>query len=185
MTLIVLGESILSSTGAIQSAMAEGGTLSALLPVIVGGLLCVYSMWWVYFDRPAHTSLTSVRRAIMWGYGHYFVFASAAAVGAGIAVGVDQATHPAEMSSVAAGFAVAVPVAVFIASLWLLHEGPEHRQSRTAGAFAVALILLSPLTGQGVLLTGAVFAFLVAIKLVLRRPGEEQAPSVASAASSH
>ena len=32
--------------------------LSALVPLIVGGLLIVFSMWWVYFDRPAHDLLT-------------------------------------------------------------------------------------------------------------------------------
>ena len=44
-------------------------------------------MWWVYFDRPVHDLLTSVRKAFVWGYGHYFIFASAAAVGAGLAGG--------------------------------------------------------------------------------------------------
>ena len=118
---------------AIQTALAAGGTLLALLPLIVGGLLTVYSMWWMYFDRPVHDLLTNLRKAMLWGYGHYFVFASAAAVGAGLAVAVDQASHHAEISSVAAGFAVAVPVTVFIASLWLLHDRPEHRESRPAG----------------------------------------------------
>ena len=119
LTLIVLGESILAASVAIQSALASGGTVPALVPVIVGGLLIVYSMWWVYFDRPVHDLLTSFRKAMMWGYGHYLVFASAAAVGAGLGVAVDQAARHAEISSVAAGFAVvAVPVTVFIASLW-------------------------------------------------------------------
>ena len=74
----------------IQAALASGEALSALVPLIVGGLLIVYSMWWVYFDRPVHDLLTSLRKAIVWGYGHYFVFAAAAAVGAGLAVSVDQ-----------------------------------------------------------------------------------------------
>ena len=90
LTLIVLGESILAATVAVQAALASGEALSALVPLIVGGLLIVYSMWWVYFDRPVHDLLTSLRKAIVWGYGHYLVFAAAAAVGAGLAVSVDQ-----------------------------------------------------------------------------------------------
>ena len=90
LTLIVLGESILAATIAVQAALSSGEALSSLVPLIVGGLLIVYSMWWMYFDRPVHDLLTSLRKAIIWGYGHYFVFASAAAVGAGLAVSVDS-----------------------------------------------------------------------------------------------
>ena len=104
LTLIVLGESILAASVAIQSSLASGGTVPTLVPVVVGGLLTVYSMWWVYFDRPVHNLLTNFGKAMMWGYGHYFVFASAAAVGAGLGVAVDQAAHHSEVSSVAAGF---------------------------------------------------------------------------------
>ena len=85
-------------------------------------------MWWVYFDRPVHDLLTSLRKAIVWGYGHYLVFAAAAAVGAGLAVNVDQATHHAKVSAVGAGAAVAIPVAVYLLCLWVLHDRPEYRR---------------------------------------------------------
>jgi low temperature requirement protein LtrA len=185
LTLIVLGESILAASVAIQQAIAAGGAVPALVPVIVGGLLTVYSMWWLYFDRPVHDLLTSFGKAMLWGYGHYFVFASAAAVGAGFAAAVDEAAHHAEISAVTAAAAVAIPVAVFIASLWLLHDRPEHRQSRPVGAIAGVLILLSPLTGQGVLLTGVILASFVAAKLVLRRHAEREDSVADVAASSH
>ena len=120
LTLIVLGESILAATVAVQSALASGDKLAALAPVIVGGLLIVYAMWWMYFDRPVHDLLTSLNKAIVWGYGHYFVFGSAAAVGAGLAVAVDHATHKAKVGAIGAGAAVAIPVAVYLVSLWVL-----------------------------------------------------------------
>jgi low temperature requirement protein LtrA len=168
LTLIVLGESILAATIAIQSALASGEALSALAPIIVGGLLIVYSMWWVYFDRPVHDLLTSLRKAIVWGYGHYFVYAAAAATGAGLAVTVDQASHHAKVSARAAGAAVAVPVVVYLVCLWVLHDRPEHRQTRLHGPIAAALILLTPFTGYTVPLTGAILAAVVAIKIVVR-----------------
>ena len=103
LTLIVLGESILAATVAIQSAWRQARSAFALTEIIIGGLLIVYSMWWVYFDRPVHDLLTSLRKAIVWGYGHYAIFAAAAAVGAGLAVAVDQATHHATVSAAAPG----------------------------------------------------------------------------------
>jgi low temperature requirement protein LtrA len=170
LTLIVLGESILAATGAVQAALASGEALVSLVPVIIGGLLIVYSMWWVYFDRPVHDLLTSLRKGILWGYGHYLVFAAAAAVGAGLAVTVDQVTDRAEVSAVTAGMAVAIPVAVYLTCLWVLHDRPEYRGTRLLGAATAGLVLLTPYTGYAVPLTGAMLAALVATKLVLRRP---------------
>jgi low temperature requirement protein LtrA len=184
LTLIVLGESILSATVAVQSALASGEALPGLVPIIVGGLLTAYSIWWMYFDRPVHDLLTSLRQAIRWGYGHYFIFASAAAVGAGLAVGVDQATHHAEIGSTAAGFAVAIPVAVFVTCLWLIHDRPEYRESRPLGMVAVVLIVLTPLTSQAILLTGVVLASLVSIKLLIRHQSERLPAPRANAAAS-
>ena len=168
LTLIVLGESVLGATRAVQSALASGEALAGLAPVIVGGLLIVNSMWWVYFDRPVHDLLTNLRTAIVWGYGHYVVFAAAAAVGAGLAVAVDHATHHAKVGAATAGAAVAIPVAVYLLCLWFLHDRPEYRETRAFGPIAAVLILLTPLTGQAVLLTGAIMAALVASKLVVK-----------------
>ena len=169
LTLIVLGESILSATVAIQSALSSGEALSSLLPLIAGGWLIACSMWWMYFDRPVHDLLTSFRKAIVWGYGHYFVFASAAAVGAGLAVNVDQVTHHAKIGAVEAGAAVAIPVAVFLLCLWFLHDRPEYRQTRWFGPIAAVVVLLTPFSGHGVLLTGLIVSSIVAIKLVMSK----------------
>src|SRR5918992_1539403 len=91
--------------------------------------------------------LTSMRVALFWGYGHYLIFASAAAVGAGLAVAVDHETHKAHLGGVAAGYAVAVPVAVYLFSVWLLHVRP-HQRGPIGAAYpaAAVLVLLAPLT---------------------------------------
>jgi low temperature requirement protein LtrA len=170
LTLIVLGESILAATLAVQSAVASGERLRALAPIIVGGLLTVYSMWWIYFDRPVHDLLTSVRKAFVWGYGHYIVFSAAAAVGAGLAVAVDHATNHTQIGAVAAGAAVAIPVAVYLLCLWFLHDRPEYRHSRPLGPVAAVLVLLTPFTGYAVPLIGLILAALIAVKLVIPQP---------------
>jgi low temperature requirement protein LtrA len=140
-----------------------------LAPMIVGGLLLVFSMWWIYFDRPVHDLLVGgLRKAIVWGYGHYFVFASAAAVGAGLAVSVDAATHHAAIGTTGAGFAVAIPTVIFIACLWILHDRPEYRSTRWMAPLAAPIMLLAPFTTQPVLVIGSTLAGLVGIKGWLR-----------------
>ena len=64
--------------------------------LIVGALLMVFSMWWIYFKRPMVDSVSS-STAFVFGYGHYFVFASVAAVGACLAVLVDVIEHHAKV----------------------------------------------------------------------------------------
>jgi hypothetical protein len=126
-------------------------------------------MWWLYFHRPVHDLLTNLRKAFIWGYGHYFVFASAAAVGAGLAVAVDAAAHHAKVGPVGAGFAVAIPVAMFLICLLLLHDRPEYQRTRMSGPAAAVLVLLTPLTGMAVPLIGLILAALVALKVVVYR----------------
>ena len=94
------------------------------------------------------------------------VFVAVAAVGAGLAVAVDVATHHAEIGPVVAGAAVAVPVAIYLVCLWVLHHRPEYRRTVAFGPIAAVLVLLTPFTGYGVPLIGLILA-LVAIKLVV------------------
>jgi low temperature requirement protein LtrA len=169
MTIIVLGESVLAATVAIQSALASGEALSALLPLILGGLVIVYTMWWAYFSNPSHDRIGTLRGALVWGYGHYFVFASAAAVGAGLAVAADQVTDQTRIGVQAAGAAVAVPVALFVLSLWFLHDRPEHGSTRVLGPLAAGLILLTPFTGQAVPWCAAILVAALVLKERLRR----------------
>jgi low temperature requirement protein LtrA len=169
-TIITLGESILAASIAVRAATEAGAGAKALGPVVVGGLLIVFSFWWLYFDRPGHEVLVSLPSAFLWGYLHYFVFAAAAAVGAGLAVAVDHATHASALSGTAAGLAVAVPVAVYLACLWLLHARSDGSPgARVAAPLVIALVLLTPMTRQPVLSTGLVMAGLVAYKTI--RPG--------------
>jgi low temperature requirement protein LtrA len=174
LTLIVLGESILAAYATIQSSLASGNALSTLAPLIVGGLLIVYSMWWVYFHQPVHDLLTTLRKAFVWGYGHYFIFASAAAVGAGLVASVDAATHAAHVGPQGAGVAVAVPVAIYLICLSVLHYRREYRRTRFYGPLAAALVLLAPLTASPVPVIGVILAGLVAAKIIVYRHAVQQ-----------
>ncbi|MFI5867843.1 low temperature requirement protein A [Streptomyces sp. NPDC051546] len=121
-TIIVLGETIAASTVAVKSALDEHEALGELLPIAAGGLLIVFAAWWIYFAVPMHEHLTSNREAIPWGYGHLLIFASGAAIGAGIEVAVEHAVGKAHVSQLAANAAVTVPSALFLLMVWLLHS---------------------------------------------------------------
>ncbi|MET9349076.1 low temperature requirement protein A [Streptomyces termitum] len=120
-TIIVLGESVAAATVAVKSGIAEHDALNELLPVAAGGLLIVFSAWWIYFVVPAHDRLTDSRQGFLWGYGHYVILMSAAAIGAGLEVTVEEAVGKAHISTLAASASVTIPTAVFLLSVWLLH----------------------------------------------------------------
>jgi low temperature requirement protein LtrA len=179
-TLIVLGESLLSATIGVQVALDGVGTFGQLATVVVGGLLTVFSMWWLYFDMPAERAMEAVRQSysdrlsggFIWGYGHYFVFAGAAAAGAGLAVAVDQATHHSRLTGFQAGLAITVPVAIYLLAVWALHA-PYKAPSRLRNfgvPVTAAIILACSATPEPVLATGLTLAALVAFSLRVRQP---------------
>ncbi len=111
--------------------------------------------------------MRSLPTAIIWGYGHFVVFASVAAVGAGLQAAVDVKTDHSVLGPVAVGYAIAVPVAVFLAGVWLLHIRPDAdaRGPLVVRGYPVAtiLVLLAPLTGFGIYLICLALVALVAL----------------------
>lgn len=146
-TIIVLGETIAAATVAVKSAVDESDALGELLPIAVGGLLIVFAAWWIYFVVPIHSHLRSNRQSFLWGYGHYFVFASAAAIGAGLEVAVEQAVGTARLSTLAASAAVTLPTALYLLTVWALH----------ARHFKVGVAQQLVLPGTALLVIGCTF----------------------------
>ncbi|MCX5169609.1 low temperature requirement protein A [Streptomyces antibioticus] len=120
-TIIVLGETIAAATVAVKTGIDEHDALDELLPIAVGGLLIIFAAWWIYFVVPIHGHLRSNRQAFLWGYGHYVVFASAAAIGAGLEVAVEQTVGKAHLSTLSASAAVTLPTALYLLAVWALH----------------------------------------------------------------
>ena len=166
LTLIVLGEAVSSLSLGVAAAHEGGGWDVERLASVAGGLLILFSMWWIYFDRPSQHMLNSQRGAFIWGYGHYFVFGAAAAVGAGLAA---QMEHPHE---VAAAWAVAVAAAVYLFTSWALHVYSRcvPRHEFWLAPLAVIALLLCPLLGGAwsTPLAGAVLVGLLVAKGWLR-----------------
>jgi low temperature requirement protein LtrA len=170
-TIIVLGETITAATTAVRAALDTDAALGDIATLVVGGVLTVFALWWLYFAQNAPRRLTSLRTALLWGYGHYGVFASAAAVGAGLALNVAHATGHGHLTDRAAALAYTVPVAVFLTMVWLLHHRAAELRSRTdlVHPVAVLAVLASVFTPAPVLVTGILTAALVAATLVLTR----------------
>lgn len=153
-TIIVLGEVILATLNGVRAVSSEHGFSAPVVMIAVGGLLLVFALWWLYFGGEAE-AFPSLRVALAWGYGHYLVFASIAAIGAGLEAALDVTEHHAHVSVRAVALAVAVPVAVFLLVLMPLQHlvragAVVHRLAVLAGVAAVvALGFAVPETGMG------------------------------------
>ena len=169
-TIIVLGETIAAATVAVKTGVDENDALGELLPIAVGGLLIVFSAWWIYFVVPIHGHLRSNKQAFLWGYGHYLIFASAAAIGAGLEVAVEQAVGKAHISTLAASAAVTLPTALYLLTVWALHS--RHfkvgiAQQLVLPTTALLVILCTFLGDWAVLVAGIVSALAVATGVTL------------------
>jgi low temperature requirement protein LtrA len=174
-TIILLGESVLAVSTGVADAL-EAGLTGPLVVTAPAGLALLFGLWWLYSLQPSGEGLSTRRdRAYLWGYGHYGIFAALAALGAGLEVAVARAGHG-DGSPVAAGFAVAVPVAVFLVLLWAVHA-PIVTRSRPAppvllagAAGCLVLPLAAGVVGvAGVLVALAAVGALLIVLVALRQ----------------
>ena len=113
-TIIVLGECVLGATNAVGGIIESQGWSWNVMWVGVGSVALILALWWVYFLVPFGEALHHHReRAFRWGYGHFVVFASLAAMGAFLAVVADQLKQGV---GVAAGAAASAGAAVAAAA---------------------------------------------------------------------
>jgi low temperature requirement protein LtrA len=162
-TLIVLGEGLVASANAVIDAIGEAERIAPLLELAACGLVIVAALWWIYFSREQHVHITSFPRALLFGYGHYFVFAAAGALPAGIEVVLSLAGGAAEITPTVAMATVTVPVAVFVIAIWVL--ALRTTLPRWAN---VVLVLVALLVGASALVpTAALVATAVGVALIV------------------
>ncbi|MEU0383077.1 low temperature requirement protein A [Streptomyces chartreusis] len=174
-TLIVLGESVAAAAAAVRSAFDRHHNAGALYLMATGGLLMVFAMWWLYFARPAHTLLATThqahRKRFTWAYGHYLIFASAAAEGAGLAAYAELITRRTDVPSPAAGVAITMPAAIFLITVWAIHVRPHQQSGVEQLAFpAVAVaVLVAGHSPAPAVIAGLLAAALVVVVTVADR----------------
>jgi low temperature requirement protein LtrA len=183
--IIVLGESVLAASLAIQGVLGASGLTFELVAVIVGSLLIVYSMWWIYFDRPEEHLLDSVPTAIAWSYLHLPIFAAVAAVGAGLVVAIEETSGHAHLGWVAVGTAVGAPIVVYLLSLWALYVRVlRDLFHQLVVPVAIALIIGAIFTPAPVLAIGLVLVGVVVVKVALHARATARTEAHASVESS-
>ena len=181
-TIIVLGECVLGATNAVAGVIgAQGWSLDVAL-VGLGAASLVLALWWVYFLVPNADALHHHReRAFSWGYGHFVVFGSLAALGAFLEVVADQlkATTGANLADAASTSAVAPTVAiglvvsavgVYLLTLWWLHRHIVRGQAQLAWAWGAALAILVAVVvavAAGLPLAGAIPAVALAPAFII------------------
>jgi len=169
-TLILLGESLLGSANAIIEALHEKHNLAPLIALGVLTLVVTAGLWWVYFWPPHHSQIGDLKSSLIYGYGHYFVFAAVGAFSAGIEAEVDLITGTSSLSQPWASFAYTAPIAVFLLGVWLLVvRALGDAVVNTVMPLVAVLVLIDPLIPVPFALTTVLIAVLVAV-LVWREP---------------
>jgi low temperature requirement protein LtrA len=145
-TIILLGESVSATALAVQGFLASHALDANLIIVAFAGLVLIFALWWLYFKEPAGDGLSRHRRwAFVWGYGHYFLFASVAAIGAALEAAIDSGSAEFHAPATVVGYAVAIPVACFFITLYWLNLpviGASVSRGTTLGLAAIVVLLI-------------------------------------------
>jgi low temperature requirement protein LtrA len=173
--IITLGEGVVgtvaSSSGLLGGADGTHWTADAIA-VVVAGVGLTFGMWWVYFAVPFGDILVyRRRRGYLFGYGHIAAFVGIAGAGAGLHLAGLQLEHHADVSGFAVVLALAVPVALYLLTIYALHTlllssaDPFHLLliSITVGVLLLALLLSAADAATAVCLLVIMLAPLVSI----------------------
>jgi low temperature requirement protein LtrA len=196
--ILLLGEAMFAGSSKVETAIQHDGVSGTLVTIAVAGLIVIFALWWLYFLEPAGEGLARNRdRAYLWGcFGQYGVFAALAGLGAGLGVAIEQVGHQTQSSPTTAGYAVAVPVALFLVLLWAVStpfvgRSPVKPRVTLGG---VVVIVLAPLAADDCGVSGvvaviaAVCASMIATSIFLGTnddPGARKSVTVPPAIKAH
>jgi low temperature requirement protein LtrA len=166
-TIILLGETIAVLAIGNGEVVNAGDRVGPLIVVGISSLVLIFALWWLYFLQPSGDGLAEHREgSFFWGYGHYFVFAGLASLGAGLEVVVTSAGGHSVVAPDTAAWSVAIPVALYLASLLVAHLGilPGIRVHAWIVAPTVIVVLLLPflVSSLGLVVVFAITAVVVA-----------------------
>jgi low temperature requirement protein LtrA len=164
-TIIVLGESMLATTSAVIHAAGSSEHVASLLLIAVTAFMIVAGMWWIYFAAPQHHLISDLRTAVMWGYGHYLIFAAAAATAPGFEVALQSATHDISLDASRAALTYTVPAGLYAFMVWLLIVRRQQRGAINAiMPIAAGLIVASALGPWPMQVTAVLLIFLAVLR---------------------
>jgi hypothetical protein len=134
----------------------------------VAGIGLTFGMWWTYFVVPQAELLHARRERSFWfGYLPIVTLGGIVATGAGLHVAAYYIEHHSKLSSVETVLSVAIPVGVYIASVYVLYMV----LLRTVDMFHLLLIALTAaVLAVAVLLADAGFSMANCLLVVTLAP---------------
>ena len=88
--------------------------------------MTAFLLWWLYFAESDQLGGADFNRVFIWSYGHVLIYASGAAVGAGLAVlgeyVAESAHHGGDIIAVGPAAAFSIPVALYLFGLWFVRD---------------------------------------------------------------
>ena len=140
LTIIALGEGVVGTVASLSAVVsAQGWSVDAAL-VALAGIGLTFGLWWVYYTLPAGQLLHVHReRSFVFGYLHLPLVGAIVATGAGLHAAAYYIEHQSKLWSVATVLSVAIPVAAFIAVVYVLYMVLV----RTTDAFHLLLVALT------------------------------------------
>ncbi|MGL4281934.1 MAG: low temperature requirement protein A [Albidovulum sp.] len=165
--IISLGEIVLSVAHG-YGLLNDTESPFAVARVATSALVIVFSVWWLYFADEEHMPRTDVTHALLWGYGHVFIYAATAAMGAALAASVDVAAHEAHTTQAEVSRWLGMSMALGSATLWFVRDRMYRLPGRIALALPVmaAVFLIAGFLGLPVW----VFAILAVLTVIWRSP---------------
>lgn len=140
LAIITLGEGVVGTVATLADVTSEGWTAQAVM-VVIAGIGLTFAMWWVYFAATMPDVLHHHReRSFGFGYVHLLTFSAIAATGAGLHVAGYVMEGEATISTAWAVAATAIPVAIYIVSIFILWNNMA-RQWDTLHTVLISLTL--------------------------------------------
>jgi low temperature requirement protein LtrA len=164
LVIITLGEGIIGTVASINAVVhgSEGWTVDAAV-VALAGVGLTFATWWTYFAIPwADVLVLRRERSFIWGYGHIVIFASLAAIGAGMHVAALYLEHKTAIGETGTVLSTAIPVTIYVLALYAVysaftrHADPFHLSLFAATAAVLVLSVALAAFGVGVPLCLAV-----------------------------
>jgi low temperature requirement protein LtrA len=168
LVIITLGEVILGTVVALNAVVhGEAGWTVDAAALAVAGVGLAFGCWWMYFALPWAEPLVRHReRGWRFGYGHLIMFASLAGMGGGLHVAAYGLEGEAHISSTAIVLSVAIPVAIYVTTLYglyslLMREWDPFHVGLLAGT-ALVLLLTVLLATAGASVTVCLLVLMLA-----------------------
>lgn len=122
LAIIALGEGVVGTVASLSAVVEKQGWNLGAVMVAVAGTGLTFGMWWIYYLVPMSDLLRAHReRSFSFGYLHFAVFGAIVATGAGLRTAGYYIGHDSALGSVGTVLSVAIPVAAYIASAYLLY----------------------------------------------------------------